>query len=101
MSANIPSAIRIVESGLWLELEYVASQYRLPAAWLRLRCPSAEYRSGWVNWDKLTRQKQAVRLLDAQGVGHYALRLIFDDGHHTGLYTWSYLLQLAESFSRT
>lgn len=62
---------------------------RLPAALLRRRSPSAETRHAPAPAD------EAVAIEALEPVGQYALRLIFSDGHQTGLYTWDLLYQLA------
>jgi DUF971 family protein len=38
--------------------------------------------------------KRGVKILDLQGIGNYAVRIVFDDGHDTGLYTWDYFYEL-------
>ena len=40
--------------------------------------------------------KRHVRITDVEAVGHYALRLVFDDGHRNGLYSWDYLHELGQ-----
>jgi DUF971 family protein len=46
---------------------------------------------------KLVRGKQGVDVLEAEPVGRYAVRLTFDDGHNSGIYSWSYLYELGEN----
>lgn len=98
MSTLVPRRIRMVDSGRSLVIEYVCQSYRLPASWLRLRSPSAEHRAAWIDWERLSQQKQAIRLIEVVAVGHYALRLTFDDGHNTGLYTWCYIMELCAMY---
>lgn len=52
------------------------------AAWLRAHSPAAD------NKDK--KSNPSVKITDIQSVGNYAVRLIFDDGHKTGIYSWDY-----------
>ena len=61
----------------------------LPAAYLRAKSPSAENKvaTGAV-------YKPNIKLQKAETVGNYALRLYFDDGHQSGIYSWSYLHRL-------
>lgn len=61
---------------------------------LRVRSPSAEVQGH--GRAVLVSGKRDVGIADIKPVGHYAVQLIFDDGHDSGLYTWSYLRQLAE-----
>ena len=63
----------------------------ISAEFLRVESPSAEVQ-GHTPGQKITvTGKQNVSILEIQPVGHYAVRLVFDDGHNTGLYTWDYL----------
>jgi DUF971 family protein len=78
-----------------LELEYAEGSFRLDAEYLRVYSPSAEVR-GHGN-PVLQVGKRAVALTGVEPSGHYALKLIFDDGHDTGLYDWDYLYQLCQN----
>ncbi|MBW8190054.1 DUF971 domain-containing protein [Neiella marina] len=64
----------------------------LSAEFLRVHSPSAEVQQH--GNPILLEGKQDVKLLDVQAVGHYAVRLIFDDGHDTGIYSWDWLHRL-------
>ena len=80
-----------------LELEYADQrQYRLSCEFLRVHSPSAEVRGHTGSPAAVVHGKQSVRLLKIEPVGHYAVQLYFDDGHHSGLYDWPYLLTLCE-----
>lgn len=65
----------------------------LSAEFLRVHSPSAEVRGH--GQAKLVANKRDVAIKQIVAVGHYAVKLIFDDGHSTGLYSFSYLQQLA------
>lgn len=67
-------------------------QYALPCEYLRVFSPSAEVRRH--GQPILITGKQDVNIIGIDPVGHYAVKLIFDDGHHTGIYSWDYLLEL-------
>lgn len=67
----------------------------LSAEFLRVYSPSAEVRGHGPNTAKLVTNKKAVSISKINPVGHYAVRLVFDDGHNSGLYSWQYLHQLA------
>jgi len=68
--------------------------FSLPAELLRVMSPSAEVQ-GHSPAERVTVPgKKAVRILRLEPVGNYAARIVFDDGHDTGLYTWSYLREL-------
>ncbi len=66
----------------------------LAAELLRVESPSAEVQGHAPDQKITVTGKQNVTILEIQPVGHYAVRLIFDDGHNTGLYTWEYLHKL-------
>lgn len=91
---QIPTRIKLNKSSKTLELGYADGQeFSLPAELLRVHSPSAEVQ-GHGN-PVLQYGKINVAITDVQAVGNYALKLTFDDGHDTGLFTWSYLQQLA------
>lgn len=90
---HIPTRIKLNKSSKTLELGYADGQvFFLPAEFLRVHSPSAEVQ-GHGN-PVLQYGKINVALSDVQPAGNYALKLTFDDGHDTGLFTWSYLYQL-------
>lgn len=61
---------------------------------LRVHSPSAEVRGHGKGQETLQTGKQDVDLLEIVPVGNYAVKLLFDDGHNTGIYTWDYLYEL-------
>ena len=73
------------------------ARYHLPFEFLRVHSPSAEVRGHGVGQETLQVGKQNVNLLSLEPVGSYALKLIFDDGHDSGLYTWEYLHDLGQN----
>jgi DUF971 family protein len=64
------------------------------AEFLRVFSPSAEVRGH--GKAKLISNKKQVAITALQGVGHYAVKLVFDDGHSSGIYSWQYLHELAQ-----
>lgn len=68
--------------------------FDLPFEFLRVHSPSAEVKGHGPGQETLQTGKQNVGIVDIQPVGHYAVRLIFDDGHDSGLFTWNYLFEL-------
>jgi len=71
-----------------------AVQFSLPAEYLRVESPSAEVQGHSPEQKITVTGKEAVAIRTIEPVGNYAVRLIFDDGHSTGLYTWDYLHEL-------
>ena len=93
----IPSAIRLDKSKTELHLDYEQEQYSLSAEYLRVYSPSAEVRG--VGQEVLQVGKRAVRIVGVEAVGNYALKIVFSDGHDSGLYDWAYLHELATTES--
>lgn len=79
-----------------LELRFAdGTAYALPFEYLRVHSPSAEVQGHGPGEGVLVTGKADVQILRVEPVGQYAVRLVFDDGHDSGLYTWKYLHQLA------
>ena len=72
------------------------SSCELPAEYLRVESPSAEVQGHSPDERKTVPGKAAVKIAQLEPVGNYAVRIIFDDGHDTGLYSWTYLRELGE-----
>lgn len=70
------------------------SRFELPFEFLRVHSPSAEVQGHSPEQRVLVLGKQDVGIRSVEPVGQYAVKLSFDDGHDTGLYTWKYLHQL-------
>lgn len=90
---RIPSAIQLHKASKTLTLRYGEDSYDLPAEFLRVHSPSAEVQ-GHGN-PVLQYGKLNVGLVGVEPAGQYALKLSFDDGHDSGLFTWDYLYELA------
>jgi DUF971 family protein len=73
------------------------SHYELPFEYLRVFSPSAEVKGHGSGEGILETGKQGVGILGFEPVGNYALRLSFDDGHSTGLYSWTLLHDLGRN----
>jgi DUF971 family protein len=90
-----PTEIRLRTQSRLLAVSFDdGSSFELPFEYLRVYSPSAEVRGHGPGQEVLQTGKENVRITSIDPVGHYALRLVFDDGHDTGLYSWSYLYQL-------
>lgn len=70
------------------------SSYTYPVELLRVYSPSAEVRGHWGQHAKLQLDKQDVNIRELIPVGQYAVKIVFDDGHDSGLYDWDYLHEL-------
>lgn len=74
------------------------SHFELPFEYLRVFSPSAEVRGHSVGEPLLVLGKSKVRVERVEPVGNYAVRLFFDDGHNTGIYTWTLLYRLGTGY---
>jgi len=70
------------------------SHYALPAEYLRVESPSAEVQGHGPQQKKILPGKRDVAIIGIEPVGNYAVRLLFDDLHDTGIYSWDYLHDL-------
>ena len=68
--------------------------FELPFEYLRVHSPSAEVKGHGPGQEVLVLGKETVAIRAVEQVGQYAVKLVFDDGHDTGLYTWKYLYEL-------
>jgi len=68
----------------------------LGAEYLRVESPSAEVQGHGPLEKTIVPRKRGVKIRALEPVGRYAVRIVFDDGHDTGLYTWPYLLELGK-----
>ena len=91
----VPTEIRLDRTTRVLHVTFDDGvQYDLPAEYLRVESPSAEVQGHGPDQKKIVPRKQSVGIGAIEPVGHYAVRLIFDDGHDTGIYSWDYLHDL-------
>jgi len=95
MSVPAPVEIRLHTLSRKLEVSFDdGARFELPAEYLRVHSPSAEVQGHGAGGGVLVTGKQQVGIRAIEPIGHYAVRLVFDDGHDTGLYTWKYLHEL-------
>ena len=91
-----PTDITVTEKGRILEVVFDDGEaVRLTAERLRVESPSAEVQGHSRSEKRIVTGKENVAIVDVEPIGNYAIRLVFDDGHNTGLYTWDYLRKLA------
>ncbi|MCA1768531.1 MAG: DUF971 domain-containing protein [Halomonas sp.] len=97
MTAPIPTRVHYHRKAQELELGYADGQsHRLSIEYLRVFSPSAEVRGHGRDTATLQVGKKFVGLKDITQTGRYALKLHFDDGHDSGLFSWDYLWWLIE-----
>ncbi|MDE2578756.1 MAG: DUF971 domain-containing protein [Hyphomicrobiales bacterium] len=95
MSDIWPTELRLSEAGRLLTVTFEdGAAYALPAEYLRVESPSAEVQGHSPDERKTIPGKRNVAIAAVEPVGNYAVKLNFDDGHDTGIFTWSYLAEL-------
>jgi DUF971 family protein len=92
---RFPTNIRLRTATRVLEVSFDdGAHFSLGFEYLRVFSPSAEVRGHGPGEGTLQTGKQAVGITAVEPVGNYAVRLVFDDGHNTGLYSWALLYEL-------
>lgn len=90
-----PTEIRVKRDENALEIDFDDGEsFRLPAELLRVESPSAEVQGHSPTQKTTVAGRRHVGIASVEPVGSYALRICFDDGHDTGLYTWDWLYRL-------
>lgn len=92
MSARRPTEIRLRQAEKRLEVVFAdGTQFSLPAEYLRVESPSAEVQGHGPHQRKTVAGRRHVGIMSVEAVGNYAVRILFDDLHDTGIYSWDYL----------
>ncbi len=90
-----PTEIRLRRAEKCLEIDFDdGSHFVLPAEYLRVESPSAEVQGYSPSERKIVAGRRHVGILSVEPVGNYAIRILFDDLHDTGIYSWDYLRTL-------
>ncbi len=96
-----PTHITVRKKSRAVEVAWAdGTRYALPFEYLRVYSPSAEVRGHGGGEGKLELAKENVQVTKVEPVGFYAVRLHFDDGHDTGLYSWDFLRELGAEYDR-
>ncbi len=97
-TGHMPTDIRLHRRSRMLEVHFDdGRRFELGAEYLRVYSPSAEVRGHGPGQAILQVGKESVGIVGIEPVGQYALRIDFDDGHNTGLYSWDLLYDLGEN----
>lgn len=100
-TAPWPTALRLKSAEKLLEIDFDdGTSFSLPAELLRVESPSAEVRGHGPGQKQLVAGRRHVGIMNVEAVGNYAVRIVFDDLHDTGLYSWSYLHELGRNRER-
>lgn len=99
MSLHHPTAITLHRQSRTLEVSFDDGRtFILPCEYLRVFSPSAEVRGHGLPEPLLVSGKREVNINAIEPVGQYAVKLIFDDGHDSGLYDWDFLYALGRDY---
>jgi len=97
-SEHWPTEIRLKAAEKILEIDFDdGSRFALPAELLRVESPSAEVQGHGPEDKKLVTGRRHVGIMRVEPVGNYAIRIVFDDLHDTGIYSWQYLYRLGRN----
>ena len=92
-----PVEIRVKSAEKRLEIDFDdGKNFALPAELLRVESPSAEVQGHGPGGKTLVPGKRNVGIAGVDAVGNYAIRIRFDDGHDTGIFSWTYLREMGE-----
>ena len=92
-----PLEIRVRRASRRLEVDFEGDvTFSYPAEYLRVESPSAEVQGHSPDQKVTVAGKAEVGIQSVDPIGHYAIRILFDDGHDTGIYTWEFLFELGE-----
>ena len=98
MTEPRPTEIKLRSRSRVLDVSFDdGTRFELPFEYLRVYSPSAEVRGHGPGQEALQLGKHEVGVRSVDPVGNYAVRIVFDDGHDTGLYTWGYLHELGRT----
>ncbi|MES2141310.1 MAG: DUF971 domain-containing protein [Pseudomonadota bacterium] len=96
MATPFPLDIKLLQKTRVLEIQFNnGEKFVLPCEYLRVFSPSAEVKGHGQSEGNLVPGKKEVNIVNIEPIGHYAVKLIFDDGHSTGIYSWETLYDLA------
>jgi DUF971 family protein len=98
VSENWPTEVRLAKDRKVLTVAFEGGDsFALPAEYLRVKSPSAEVQGHSPDERKTVPGKRDVMILEVNPIGNYAVRLVFDDMHSTGIFSWDYLLELGRN----
>jgi DUF971 family protein len=97
----VATELRLNKAARTLHVEFDdGTQFSLPAEYLRVESPSAEVQGHGPQQKRTVPGKRGVAIIAVEPVGNYAVRLVFDDLHDTGIYSWDYLHELGREKER-
>lgn len=101
MTDSWPTQLRLHKDRKTLTVAFDSGEsFDLAAEYLRVRSPSAEVQGHSPSERRTVAGKADVQILELHPIGNYAVRLVFDDMHSTGIFSWDYLLELGQNHER-
>ncbi len=96
MPAPRVTELKLHQKSRVLEIAFEdGTRFHLTCEYLRVQSPSAEVRGHGPGQEVLQVGKENVNVSAIEPVGNYGVKLVFDDGHDTGIYSWAFLHELA------
>lgn len=97
-TAPWPVELRVFKEEGRLEIDFSDGHAcALTTEYLRVESPSAEVQGHGPSQKKIVSGRRHVKIAAVEAVGHYAIRIVFDDKHDSGIYSWAYLRELSET----
>ena len=100
MNSLVPNAIKLHKKSRTLEVVFGEQHIQLSAEYLRVFSPSAEVKGHGPGEEVLQSGKINVGINHIESAGNYAIKILFDDGHDSGIFSWDYLYQLGTNFEQ-
>ena len=100
-SEHWPRELKLKDGGRLLSVDYDDATFVLSAEYLRVTSPSADVQGHSAAERRTIGGKRHVVIKAVEPVGNYAVKLVFDDGHDSGLFTWDYLYRLGAEETAT
>ena len=97
---KIPTKIQLHKQSQQLELHFGVEQFLLTAEFLRVYSPSAEVMGHGPDQAVLQHGKKDVAINKIERAGNYAIKIFFNDGHDSGIFTWAYLYELGNTYEK-
>jgi len=98
MSKPWPAELRLYKDRKTLAVTFDDDErFELPAEYLRVHSPSAEVQGHSPAERRVVAGKSDVQILELHPIGNYAVRIVFDDTHSTGIFSWDYLFELGRN----
>lgn len=100
-SSAWPTELRLRKDKAALAIAFDSGEaFEFPAEFLRVHSPSAEVQGHSPSERRTVGGRRNVKIIEVQPIGNYAVRLVFDDMHSTGIFSWDYFIRLGRDQAR-